>query len=511
MSADASQALNGSSPDHSVNNRDKPTVVVIGAGMTGILVLIKLLKAGIRNVTLLEKADSVGGTWRENTYPGVACDVPSHAYTYSFAPNPDWNNYFAHGSEIQAYFDSVFQSHELANYTRFKQTVSRCIFEGDNSGGLWSITTEQGLHLKADLVFAATGMLHHPLMPAIDGIDDFAGPWFHSARWDHSTDLQGKRIAVIGTGSSASQLIPELINTPGTQVSVFQRNPQWLVRLKDKQFSAQDKQKFRQQPQRMEKIRQMALRVFEISATALTGDKFIDRMMHRLMAWNARRTLKKSIRDPVLRAKLTPDYKMGCKRVVMNDTFYDAIQSDNAELVAEPINHIDSDGITIDGGKKYPVDIIVYATGFNPRAYMRPMEFIGKNGLSIDDYWGNKTQAYRSLTIPNFPNFFLMLGPNSPIGNNSVITISEIQTDYALQLVEHWQQGRLATIEATQQAMDDWNAYLKERMSHTVWTSGCSSWYLDEDGDPLAWPDKWSTWVRSMQTPKLNHFVHYPD
>lgn len=483
-------------------------MVVIGAGMTGILLVIKLREAGIRKITLLEKAADLGGTWRENTYPGVACDVPSHAYTYSFEPNPDWNCRFPSGSEIQEYFRHVFKKYEVDKHTRFNEAVNSCRYNDSVEGGQWTVTTSQGNTLQADLLFAATGMLHHPVLPDITGLDTFAGPAFHTARWDHSIELEGKRIGIIGTGSTGAQVAPELIKLPNTQVSVFQRTAHWIVRVKDKTYSEKEKQKFRTKAGSIARVRKVAFAIFEWGTTSLTGDRLWDRLMHRLFAWNARRTLKASVKDSVLRKKLSPDYKLGCKRVVMNDTFFDAIQQPNAELITEEIDHIEEKGIVTKDGKLHPCDILVMATGFNPVAYMRPMEFLGKNGLSLEQAWDKKIQAYRSVSIPGFPNFFLMLGPNSPIGNFSVIAMSEIQADYCLQLIQQWQKGALDTIDAKPEAMLAWNQSLKTRMSHTVWASGCNSWYLDKDGDPLTWPDKWQTWVNTMAQPRLNDFLN---
>lgn len=487
------------------NNRQNPTVVIIGAGMTGILLVIKLLEAGISNITLLEKKETIGGTWRENTYPGIACDVPSHAYTYSFEPNPSWSSYFPNGAEIQQYFTKVFYKYSVDKYTRFNEAVTSCVYSDDSDQ--WSIKTSQDNTLTADLLFCATGMLHHPVIPNIPGLESFSGSKFHTAQWDHSIDLKGKRIGVVGTGSSGSQVIPQLINIEGTTVTVFQRSAQWIVRVKDRLFSETEKQQFQAEPSRMQRVRRLALFVFEHGTKALTGDSWWDRFMHKLMTINAKRTLKTSIKDPALRAKLTPDYQLGCKRVVMNDTFYDAIEKPNAHLITEGIERIETEGVVTEDGNLHPLDIIVLATGFNPTAYMRPMEFIGRGGLSIEKAWERKIQAYRSVSIPQFPNFFLMLGPHSPIGNNSVISMSEIQTNYTLQLIEQWRHGALPTIEAKPEAMQTWNQMLKSRMKHTIWTSGCKSWYLDSDGDPLAWPDRWKNWVQSMAAPDLNDFV----
>jgi len=484
-------------------SRENPSVVIIGAGMTGILLVIKLREAGITDITLLEKRETVGGTWRENTYPGVACDVPGHAYTYSFAPNPEWSSLFAPGREIQQYFVDVFHRFGVDRCTRFNEAVTSCVFQN----GRWSVDTAAGNSYQADLLFSATGILHQPVIPEFPGRDSFRGAAMHSAQWDHSVALEGKRIGVIGNGSSGAQLIPELIKRPGTDVTVFQRTPQWIVKVVDKPYSERDKQRFRRSAKAMRRVRNFALFTYEQGTTALTADNRVSRVMHRLMAWNARRYLKNSIKDPALRAKLTPDYKFGCKRVVMNATFYDAIQKPNAHLVTEGIEAIEPEGIRTRDGRLHALDVIVYATGFNPAAFMRPMNFVGRAGLTIEQAWQKKIQAYRSMCLPGFPNFFLMLGPNSPIGNYSVISMSEVQADYALQLIRQWQAGVLDTIEAKPEAMRYWSAMLKSRMGHTVWASGCQSWYLDADGDPLTWPDTWKHWLAAMQAPDLGDFV----
>lgn len=484
-------------------NRRDPSVVVIGAGMTGILLVIKLREAGISNITLLEKKGSIGGTWRENTYPGVACDVPAHAYTYSFEPNPDWSSRFAPGDEIREYFTRVFYKYGVDRCTRFSEAVTGCVYED----GQWTVRTSQGNAYRADLLFAATGMLHQPVIPDFPGRDSFAGAQFHSARWDHSVELAGKRIGVVGTGSSGTQLIPELVGLPGTDVSVFQRTPQWIIDLPNSEYSDRDRQRFREKPSRMRRERDRFLFIFEQGTAALASDSIGYRLMHRLMWWNAKRYLKKSVKDPELRAKLTPDYKFGCKRVVMNSTFYPAIQQPNAHLETSGIRQIEAQGIRTEDGRLHALDVIVFATGFDPVAYMRPMEFVGRGGVSIDAAWREKVQAYRSICVPGFPNFFLMLGPHSPIGNYSVISISEIQADYALKLVGQWQRGGLDVIEAKREAMTAWNRRLKEKMRGTVWASGCQSWYLDADGDPLTWPDTWRNWVAAMREPDLKDFV----
>lgn len=485
------------------NDRQHPSVIIIGAGMTGIGLAIKLKEAGIKNVTLFEKAESVGGTWRENRYPGVACDVPSHAYTYSFEPNPEWSNFFAYGPEIKTYFEKVYFKYGIDKHTHLNEGVTSCVY----TNGKWVVKTTQNKTYESDFLFSASGILHKPAYPDIKGLNDFGGVAMHTARWDNNVVIKGKRIGVIGTGSTAAQCIPELINTEGTDVTVFQRTAQWLVEANNKPYTEDDKQRCRKKPSRMAMIKNISLAVFAQGTSALVSDDLVGRIMHRIFAWNARRYLNNSIKDPVLRAKLTPNYKFGCKRVVMNETFYPAIQKPNAHLITEGIDHIEKEGVVTKDGKLHKLDVLILATGFDPAAFMRPMEFRGRNGLSIDDAWEKKIQAYRSLLIPEFPNFFLMLGPNSPIGNYSVISMSEIQADYCIKLIKLWQTNQLKEIEVKPEAVVEWRSMLKSKMSHTVWASGCQSWYLDKDGDPLTWPDKWKNWVTMMNTVNTKDLV----
>lgn len=478
------------------NNRQNPSVVIIGAGMTGMAVAIKLLDAGIKNIVMLEKAHTVGGTWRENRYPGVACDVPAHAYTYSFEPNPEWSRFFAEGKEIQKYFEHVFKKYKLDEMARFNEAVTSCTY----ANGKWTVKTAKGNTYTCDMLFSATGILHKPNFPDIKGLKDFSGVCMHTAQWDEKVDLKNKRIGVIGTGSTAVQVIPELINTEGTDVTVFQRTAQWIVEAPNHDYTNEDKARFRANPSKMDRIKNISLWVFAQGTSALVDDSFFGRIMHKVFAWNSSRYLAKTVKDPILRAKLTPNYKFGCKRTVMNATFYPAIQKPNAHLVTEGICHIEKDGVVTKDGKLHKLDILILSTGFDPAAFMRPMEFLGRNGLSINEVWDKKLTAYRSLMVPEFPNCFIMLGPNSPIGNFSVIAMSEIQAEYCVKLIKLWQENKLKEIEVKPEAITNWRAYLKDRMKHTVWASGCQSWYLDKDGDPLTWPDKWKNWVKMMNT-----------
>ncbi|TGL55103.1 NAD(P)/FAD-dependent oxidoreductase [Leptospira kemamanensis] len=475
-----------------------PKVVIIGAGMTGILLAIELDRIGVKDITILEKKSDLGGTWRENTYPGVACDIPAHMYTYSFAPNPEWSHRFAHGDEIHAYFKRVSEEFKVTPKIHFNEAVTEATYQN----GKWTTKTSKGQTYISDFLISATGILHHPAKPNIPGLESFQGKCFHTAEWDHSVALEGKRIGVIGTGSTAAQVIPEMIKV-GKKVSVFQRTPQWIVKVPDTTYTEEDKQKWRKEPNILKRFHKWyTFAVEQTFSKAVIGKK----IPHLLMSFLCKRNLRTSIKDPVLRQKLTPNYRVGCKRVIVNSTFYDAIQKPNADLVTEGIEKITEKGVVTKDGKLHELDVLVLATGFHPFNFMRPMNLTGENGISIETAWKKKVQAYRSLFIPHFPNFVLMLGPNTPIGNFSVIAMSEVQTKYVLKIIEDWRKGKFNAIDAKEEALQRFAAYLKKGMVGTVWLGGCQSWYLDPDGDPAMWPYTWSRWEKEMKTPDYQDF-----
>lgn len=479
------------------NKRD-PSIIIIGAGMTGILLSIKLREAGISDIIILEKKDRIGGTWRENTYPGVACDVPAHMYTYSFEHNPEWSDYYAKGSEIQQYFEHVSTKYQVTEQVRFNEAVT----DASYSDGRWTVKTSKGETLEADFVISATGILHHKSLPDIPGLDDFKGTMFHTSEWNHDVELADKRIGVIGTGSTAAQFIPELVKTGG-EVNIFMRTPQWVIGLGRKSYSEADKQDMRRNPKIIRRIRRQAEFGMEhIFTKAVTGHK----LQSALLSWACKRNLRKSIKDPVLRKKLTPDYTVGCKRVIINDTYYDAIQKPNAHLLTDGIERIVENGIIDKNGKLHELDVLVLSTGFKPFNFMRPMNLSGKNDLHIDDAWQDKIRSYRSLFLPGYPNFFLMLGPYTPIGNFSVIAMSEVQTQYVIKMIDHWREKKFNEVEVKDEAVDRFTAYVKEGMKKTTWVGGCQSWYQDGDGDPVLWPYTWGQWCKEMAEPDLEDF-----
>lgn len=475
-----------------------PSVVIIGAGMTGILMTIKLRNAGITDIVVLEKKESVGGTWRENTYPGAACDVPSHMYTYSFEPNPNWSHFFARGPEIKQYFEHVTEKYDVTRDIRFNEAVTDAHYHE----GKWTIISSKGNTYHADFIVCATGILHHPKFPDIKGIEKFKGKMFHTAQWDHSTIMsKDTRVGVIGTGSTAAQAIPELINT-GADVSIFQRTPQWLMHMPDFRFSNTMKKLMTKFPWITKIHRNTGKFILEHLFTKAVTGHFLQKHFLQFMC---KSNLRLSIKDKALREKLRPDYQVGCKRVIINSTFYKGIQKPNAHLITEGIECITETGIQTTDGKQHDLDVLVLSTGFNPFNFMRPMNLTGRNNLHIDKAWNKKIKAYRSMMLPDYPNFFLMLGPNTPIGNFSVIAMSEVQGDYVIKMIDKWRNNEFDEFEAKPEAIDEFNAYVKQGLKGTSWVGGCQSWYLDADGDPILWPYTWARWVNEMKEPQMQH------
>jgi len=471
---------------------------VIGAGMSGVLTAIKLRERGLTDFIIYEKADRLGGTWRENTYPGLSCDVPSHVYAYSFELNPDWSQRFSPGAEIQAYFERAARKYDVDRHMHFGCEITAAAYRD----GRWHLEGSDGTRDTVDFVIAATGVLHRPVYPDIAGLGAFAGPCFHTARWDHSVSLDGKRVGIIGTGSTASQIVPAIVDRVA-KVSLFQRTAQWILPLANPIYTEQEKAMFRASPDLLRQTYQHgAQRFIDTFARAVIGDQ--DRM--RKIEDACRANLEDNVRDPHLRRELTPNYKAACKRLIMSDAFYPAIQRSNAELVIAGIERIEPSGVRTADDVLHELDILVLATGFDGHAFVRPMQVTGQDGRRLDEVWSSATEAYRSVAVPGFPNFFMLVGPNSPIGNFSVIQISELQIAYVLQLVDLVRQGRCRAVAARQAAAARFNQAIREAMKGTVWVSGCRSWYLDKNGNPAMWPWSFERFRDEMRQPDLADF-----
>ena len=476
-----------------------PRVLIVGAGMSGILSAIKLREAGLHNFTIYEKADRLGGTWRENTYPGIACDVPSHFYSYSFAPNPEWSHRFSPGAEIQTYFENVARRHGIDALIQYGKEITCAAF----ADGRWTIEMTDGGRDHGDVLIAATGVLHHPAYPPIDGIESFGGAMFHSARWDHATPLAGTRVGVIGTGSSAIQIVPAIVDCVAA-LTLFQRTPQWIMPMGNPPYSEDEKAEFRARPDVIEQLRADIAHMFTDGFANHLADVTSPQLqaIHDACVAN----LVNSVRDPVLREQLRPNYRAACKRLIMSENFYDAIQRRNARLVTERIARIEPRGVRTDDGELHELDVLVLATGFRVDRFMRPMQVLGRDGAALDVVWADGPVAYMAITVPDFPNLFMLNGPNSPVGNFSLIEVAELQVAYILQLVERIRSGACSELNVSPAAMRRFDAERREQAKLTIWNSGCRSWYLDGEGLPTAWPWTFDRFRDEMRQPRLGDY-----
>ena len=470
-------------------------VVVLGAGMAGILAGIRLREAGYRDIAIYEKADRVGGTWRENTYPGLTCDVPSHHYTYSFERNPDWSRYLPPGPEVQAYFERTAEKYGLDQLICFGEEA----ISADFVDGRWQLEFNTGRRDSADVVIAATGVLHHPRYPDIDGAGEFSGKLFHSARWDHSVPLEGKRIGVIGNGSTGVQIISALAGKVAHLVH-FQRTAQWIMPVENVEFTPEQRAAFHDP-----EVLAAAMNVEEYNAAVERYTEAIIDMESpgaKEMGAYCLANLEQGVQDPELREQLRPDHAPLCKRLVFSPDYYQAIQHPRSQLVTQDIERIEASGIRTSDGQLHELDIIVYATGFQPDRFMRPMRITGRGGVDLESFWAQRPKAYLAISMPEFPNLFMLNGPNGPVGNFSLIDIAEHQWIYIQQLLERLRSGDCEQLAPTQEAMD---AFEQERIAaakETVWfRGGCVSWYLDAQGVPSSWPWNYSRFVQEMSKP----------
>jgi cation diffusion facilitator CzcD-associated flavoprotein CzcO len=474
--------------------------VVIGAGMAGILAGIKLQEAGFSDIAIYEKADRIGGTWRENTYPGLTCDVPSHHYTYTFERNPDWTRHLPPGQEIQDYFERTVIKYGIDKLLHFNQTATRAEF----IEGRWQLDFQDGHSDVADILIAATGVLHRPKYPDFKGMDDFAGAAFHSARWDHSVPLDGKRIGVIGNGSTGVQIISALAGR-AAHLEHYVRTPQWIMPVENGYFSEQERAAFRD-PEVLYKAMNFeqynaAVERYTMAIIDMESDGAIE------MGAACLANLEQSVSDPVLRERLRPDHAPLCKRLIFSPDYYRAIQHPDALLVSEDIERIEEKGIRTRDGQLHELDVIVYATGFHADTFMRPMAFKGRNGTDLESLWADGPMAYLAVTLPDFPNFFMLNGPNGPVGNYSLIDIAERQWHYIAQLIDKLDSAACDEISPSHRAMQEFETERAAAAKETVWyKGGCSSWYLGKNGIPSSWPWSYSRFVREMTEPDWGAF-----
>ncbi len=481
-------------------SRGNPRFVIIGAGMAGVLAVIKLREAGYDNLAIYEKADRIGGTWRENTYPGLTCDVPAHVYTYSFAPKPDWSQVFAPGPEIFNYFQEISDQYGVTEVVRFNEEVNDCVYKD----GQWHIGTKSGARDVADYVIAATGVLHHPAYPNIAGLNDFKGAMFHSSRWDHSVKLDGARVGVIGTGSTGVQIVCALSGRAKPLIQ-FMRTPQWIKPVPNAPFTEDQISAFKADSVLLKSLQQSPeymVNVREWSKATVDADSPQIKALEDLVMQN----LDEHVKDPVLREKLRPDYRAGCKRIVLSPNYYEKVQHPDVQVVTDKITQVEAGGVRTADGKLHELDVLVLATGFKADAFLRPMNVIGNHGTKLNDVWAHGPSAYLAMSIPDFPNLFMLNGPTGPVGNFSLIDIAERQLDYIFQLVDHVKTGNCRGINVTHEAMQEYETARRAQARKTIFATGCNSWYLDEEGIPNIWPWTYDYFEAETAAPKLDKF-----
>ncbi len=451
-------------------------IAIIGAGFAGIGAGIQLKKAGIHSFTIFERAGEIGGTWRDNTYPGAACDVPSHVYSYSFEQNPGWTRRYADSAEIQAYLLGCVEKYDLRRHMRLNVAIESAVFE--ERGGVWTLTTSEGDPFTARAVISGVGGLVDPSYPDITGIESFRGERIHTARWNHDYDLAGKRVAVIGTGASAIQVIPAIAPSVG-KLSVFQRTAAWVLPKMDAPISERTKSRFLRHPLALKLRRWLLYWLSEALGPIIMLDA---PRLSRIGERRSEQHLERSVSDPVLREKLKPRFQFGCKRMLVSDDYWPALERDNVELVTDRITEIRAGSIATADGREHPVDAVVFATGFAVQITSPPFPVTGLGGLSLDEAWKNGATAYKGMAVAGFPNWFILMGPNTGPGHTSVLVYTEAQIAHALQAIRKLRDEGLRYVDVRQSVQDRYNERLQGRMKYMVWSSGCNSWYLSDDG-----------------------------
>ncbi|MEU8358803.1 NAD(P)/FAD-dependent oxidoreductase [Nonomuraea sp. NPDC048882] len=472
----------------------EPGLVIVGSGFAGICMAVKLKEAGYHDFVILEKAAELGGTWRDNTYPGCACDVPSHMYSYSYELNPDWSRMFAPREEIQDYLRACAAKYGITPHLRFGKDVVALEYDDGRRG--WTVTTQDGEVLRTNAVVSGIGALHIPKFPEIVGRESFTGPAFHSAEWDHSADLTGKRVAVVGTGASAVQFVPQLA-PDARHLTVFQRTPPWIHPKPDFAFSPAARRLLRL-PGAARTLRGGIYWALESRALGFAVDPRLMKGHERL----ALRHLEAQVPDPVLRRALTPDYVIGCKRILVSSDYYPALTRPNVSLVTDAITEIRPRSIVDAAGVEHEADAIVYGTGFKVVDALTDRHITGRDGLSVQDAWKGGVEAYHGITAAGFPNLFFLLGPNTGLGHTSVVFMIESQVRYVIECLRLLSRTGARALDVRPQAQRRYNDRLRARLDPLVWSAGgCRSWYLDEHGvNRTLWPGfTFEYWARTRR------------
>ncbi len=456
--------------------------IIIGAGFGGLGIGIALKQAGLNSFLILEKSGDVGGCWRENTYPGAVCDVPSHLYSFSFRPKHDWSRKFAPQAEILTYLRDCAEAYQLNAQLRLNSEVASVAYLGTEQG--WQLTLTSGQHLQARFVVTACGQLSQPLMPRIEGLSQFQGAQFHSAHWDHAAKLQGQRVAVIGTGASAIQFIPQ-IAPHVRQLTVFQRSAPYVIPKPDRPYRPWEQALFKAMPWVQKLSRARIYASHEVRAVAFTR---VPQAM-AVVKSDFERQLRRQVPDAALRQRLTPDYPIGCKRILISNDFYPAMSRPNVQLVQDAIVRVRPDGVETADGTLHHADVLIHGTGFAATEFLTPMTVQGLNGQDLNQVWKNGAQAYLGMTVPGFPNFFMLYGPNTNLGHSSIVYMLESQIHHIVRCMSDMRIRQIKAIDVSATRFKKHNLAIDQGLRRTVWSSGCTSWYQTADGrNPVNWP-----------------------
>lgn len=476
-------------------------VLIVGAGFGGVATAIKLRERGMENFRVYEKASGVGGTWWHNTYPGAACDIASHLYCYSFEPNPNWSRKYSPRAEIQAYIERCADKYGVRGHIQLDTAVRSLQFLDEEQ--LWQASLSTGDNAVARHVVLCTGGLHMPAYPDIPGRDAFHGCSMHSATWDHSVDFAGKQVAVVGSAASAIQLVPELAQVAG-QVNIYQRTPNYIAPRNDRAFSEKEQSRFARWPLWHKLYRQMLFMDGEWKLFPVVKGKGKSRWRNMIQHYITRH-IRNSVRDPQTRQLMIPDYPVGCKRILIADNYYDALNRDNVSVIATGIERIADNGIVTTDGTRREADIIVYATGFDVENYMFATPITGEAGLQLKDLWADRATAYKGAYVPGFPNLHMMSGPNTGVGTTSVVYMIEAQLQLIMQAIETAGNDKL--IGVTTAANEAYNAMIREALQNTVWAGDCKSWYKRADGEIVTlYPFNARTFRRDHQRLAVSDF-----
>jgi cation diffusion facilitator CzcD-associated flavoprotein CzcO len=480
---------------------ESPDVLIVGAGLAGLGMVVRLREAGQTDVVILERADEVGGTWRENTYPGCACDVASPMYSYSFAPNPSWSRMYAGQPEILDYIRRVTKDYDIDRHIRYgTEAVS---YRFDEAADRWVVRTRSGSEFRPRVVVMATGVLNKPNVPDFRGIENYTGAVFHSANWDHSVDLAGKRVAVIGTGASAVQFIPEIVGT-AAHLDVFQRNAHWILPKADRRLGSFEHRMFAMVPFTQRLYRMLAYWTHEVPVLAFLNPRFL-----KPLEIAARRMLDKQIPDPELRAKLLPTYQIGCKRILLTNDYLPTLMRPDVDLITSAISTFTKTGIRTVDGRHHKVDVVILGTGFTTDNRFATDEIMGRDEATIQDAWRDGMTAYLGMTVAGFPNMFLIMGPNSGGGAQSILFVIENQIRYIVDCLRLMKARQATRLEVRADVERSFNARIHAKLAKSVWnTGGCHSWFLDHTGhNRQSWPGTGTSYRRATRRPDERAFV----